>query len=273
MNPDLQRRVQRYGWDKAARFYEASWQKQLKPAQNWMLDIAELTAGEHVLDVACGTGLVTFPAAKSIGSKGKIVATDLSDGMISIAANIAREQQVKNVSFARMDAEALKIPDESFDIAICALGIMYVPDPVQTLKEMYRVLKPSGRAAVLTWGARKNCGWAEIFPIVDRRVKSDVCPLFFQQGTGQTLASTFKTAGLEGIKTERLSYSIKYSTDEEAYLAAFAGGPVALAYNKFDPQTKDKAHAEYIASIKKFWDGIQYQIPGEFVTVSGYKFQ
>jgi len=238
-----------------------------------MLDITGLDTGEQVLDVACGTGLVTFPAAKKIGSKGKIVATDLSDGMISIATQIARERRVKNVSFARMDAEALEIPDESFDVAICALGIMYVPDPVQTMEEMYRTLRTGGRAVVLTWGARKNCGWAEIFPIVDRRVKSDVCPLFFQQGTGQTLASTLKAAGFQDIKTERLSYPIEYSTDEEAYLAAFAGGPVALAYNKFDPQTKDKAHAEYIDSIKRFWDGNQYQIPGEFVTAVGYKFK
>ncbi|HKK45579.1 MAG TPA: methyltransferase domain-containing protein [Balneolaceae bacterium] len=271
MKPDLQRRVQRYGWDKAADFYEASWQRQLKPAQDWMLDIADLQPGEKVLDVACGTGLITFPASQKIGPSGQIVATDISDGMIAIAAQTARKLQINNISFARMDAEALDIPDNSFDVVLCALGIMYVPDPVQMLREINRVLKSGGRTIVLTWGARKNCGWAEIFPIVDRRVKSDVCPLFFQQGTGQTLAYTFKTAGLGHIETQRLSYTIEYSTDKEACLAAFAGGPVSLAYNKFDDQTKAEAHAEYIASIKSFWDGGKFQIPGEFVTARGYK--
>lgn len=271
MKPDLQRRVQRYGWDKAAGFYEASWQKQLKPAQDWMLKIADLKAGEKVLDVACGTGLVTFPASEKIGPNGKIVATDISDGMIAIAKQIAQKQGRNNVSFARMDAESLEVPDGSFDIALSALGIMYVPDPIKMMKEMYRVLKSNGRAIVLTWGARKNCGWAEIFPIVDRRVKSDVCPLFFQQGTGQTLASTFKAASFRDIKTERFSYLLDYATDEEAYLAAFAGGPVALAYNKFGHQTKSEAHSEYIDSIRQFWDGKKYKIPGEFVVVTGTK--
>jgi SAM-dependent methyltransferase len=192
--------------------------------------------------------------------------------MISIATQMARQQEIDNVSFARMDAEALDLPDNNFEAALCALGIMYVPEPLNMMREMYRVLQAGGRAVVLTWGARNNCGWAEIFPIVDKRVKSDVCPLFFQQGTGQTLASNFKAAGFEDVKTERLSYPLQYSTDEEAYLAAFAGGPVALAYNKFDAQTKAEAHTEYIDSIKEYWIGNRYEIPGEFVTVSGYKF-
>ena len=70
MEPALQRRVQRYGWDKAASYYETSWHKQLLPAQEKLLQFANVQAGEKVIDIACGTGLVTFEAAKITGDKG-----------------------------------------------------------------------------------------------------------------------------------------------------------------------------------------------------------
>jgi ubiquinone/menaquinone biosynthesis C-methylase UbiE len=63
MDANLQRRVQRYGWDKAAPYYERSWHAQLEPAQDSLLELAGLKAGDRVLDAACGTGLVTFRAA------------------------------------------------------------------------------------------------------------------------------------------------------------------------------------------------------------------
>jgi ubiquinone/menaquinone biosynthesis C-methylase UbiE len=94
-----------------------------------------------------------------------------------------------------MDAEALTFDAASFDVALCALGLMYVPEPQKAIAEMHRVLPPRGRAVVAVWGARNRCGWAEIFPIVDRRVASEVCPMFFQLGTGDMLRNVFEAAG------------------------------------------------------------------------------
>ncbi len=67
MDPRLQRRVQRYGWDKAVGEYEAGWRAQLEPAQSLMLDMVALQPGEHVLDTACGTGLVSFRIVVAVG--------------------------------------------------------------------------------------------------------------------------------------------------------------------------------------------------------------
>lgn len=62
MNAKLQRRIQRYGWDKAALHYEGAWERQLAPAHRALLEDADLRPGERVVDIACGTGLVTFAA-------------------------------------------------------------------------------------------------------------------------------------------------------------------------------------------------------------------
>jgi hypothetical protein len=93
--------------------------------------------------------------------------------------------------------------------------------------------------------------------------------MFFQLGTGDTLKSTMSRAGLDAIDVRRLSTTLHYASADEACGAAFAGGPVALAYSKFDDATRDEAHAEYIASIERFKRGDRYEIPGEFVVARG----
>lgn len=271
MEPRLQRRVQRYGWDKAAEFYDASWQKPLKPAQDKLLEMAALNPGEKVIETSCGTGLVTFRAAEQIKPGGNLVATDLSDSMVKLAGDIACDKGVTNVTFEQMDAEELKMDDAQFDAAICGLGLMYFPFPVKALQEMYRVLRPGGRTVIAIWGERRNCGWADIFPIVDKRVASDVCPMFFQQGTGNTLENSFREAGFENLKTERFHVKLPFPSEEVALMAAFSGGPVALAYQKFDDQVKKEVHKEYLESISGYRVKDGYEIPGEFVVTRGEK--
>lgn len=270
MDPRLQRRVQRYGWNKASAYYERFWADQLRPAQDLMMDMAALQPGERVLELACGTGLVTFRAAEAIGPTGTLVATDISEDMIaSIAADAA--SRAVAAEFRRMDAEALDFPDASFDAVICALGLMYVADTSKALREMNRVLAPGGRAAVVIWGARRNCGWAEIFPIVERRIAGEVCPLFFLLGTGNALSEEFTRAGFSRVTAKRLSSPLRYAGADDAIGAAFVGGPVALAYSRFDDATREGAHAEYLESIASYRDGEGYQVPGEFVAAVGVK--
>lgn len=271
MEAKLQRRIQRYGWDKAVDYYEHHWQHQLAPAQIRLLEMAAIRPGERVLDVACGTGLVTCRAARQVGEHGSIMGVDVAGKMVAYAQQVAASQRLRQLTWARMDAEALLLPDESFDVALCALGLMYVPHPIKALQEMYRVLKPGGRAVAAVWGQRNRCGWAEIFPIVDARVTTEVCPLFFHLGTHDILAQTFATAGFEQIVSDRLSTLLAYDSPEEACGAAFAGGPVALAYSRFDASTRAEAHADYLATIAPYRLGNRYEIPGEFVIVSGQR--
>ena len=271
MDPKLQRRVQRYGWDKAVHDYEDGWRAQLAPAQSLMLEMAALAPGEHVLDVACGTGLVSFRILDAVGAEGAVVGTDISKEMVDAARRLAAERGIGNARFERFDAEAMDLEEAIFDAAVCALGLMYVPDPGRALAEIRRLLKPGGRAAAVVWGARARCGWAEIFPIVDARVASEVCPLFFQLGTKDSLARCFAGAGFESVRFERLEVGLAYASEDEALRAAFRGGPVALAYSRFDAPTREAVHAEYLSSIEPYRDGAGYRIPGEFVAAVGVK--
>jgi ubiquinone/menaquinone biosynthesis C-methylase UbiE len=228
-----------------------------------------LKGGESVVDIACGTGLVSFQAADKVGESGFVLGTDISDRMIEASIELSKIKNIGNISFERMDAEELKVDDNVYDVSLSALGLMYYPDPVKACGEMKRVIKQGGRTVGAVWGDRKNCGWAEIFPIVDSRVETDVCPLFFQLGTQDNLKLTFEMAGLKDVKLKRISTTLYYKNSEAACSAVFAGGPVAMAYARFDDKTKAEAHAEYTESIKDFWIDDHYEIPGEFVVASG----
>jgi ubiquinone/menaquinone biosynthesis C-methylase UbiE len=208
MDARLQKRVQRYGWDKAAAHYERSWQAQLEPAQSALLDMAGLRPGNRVLDVACGTGLVTFRATAAVAPGGEVLGTDISEEMVTTASESARLQGTANCRFQRMDAEDLALEGGTFDVALCALGLMYALNPERAVAEMHRVVKPGGRAVAAVWGERRNCGWADIFPIVDARVQSEVCPMFFRTGTGDCLARVYAAAGFSGIRTRRIQTTL-----------------------------------------------------------------
>lgn len=269
MRPQLQRRIQRYGWDKAVGTYEQAWRAQLQPAHDLMLGMARVASGDRVLDVACGTGLVSMRLADAVGSAGEVVGVDISDKMVEAARRVSAAFGIGNASFVRSGAERLLLPDNSFDAAVCGLGLMYVPEPVDALREMCRLVRPGGRVAAAVWGARRNCGWAEIFPITDARVESDVCPLFFSLGTQEMLARAFEAAGLMEVRLQRLATTLRYASADDALAAVFEGGPVALAYSRFDPVIKRAVHAEYLDSIACYKVGDGYQVPGEFVVAAG----
>jgi ubiquinone/menaquinone biosynthesis C-methylase UbiE len=262
MEARLQRRIQRYGWDRASGDYEAFWSRQIAPAQKQLLAMAELKRGERVIDIACGTGLVSFAAADAVGPEGMVAGTDISEGVIEQARTRAAMRGAANVRFERADAEAAAFRDESFDAALCSLGLMYIPEPVAAVRGMHRVVKPGGRAVVAVWGRRDRCGWAGIFPVVDARVQSEVCPMFFQLGSGDALRSVMMNGGFRDIVVERISTQLHYASAEEAIGAAFIGGPVAMAYSRFDDRTRVEAHGEYLESIAGFRNG-------EFVLARG----
>lgn len=265
MEPRLQRRIQRYGWDLAASNYESLWQAQLADAQSEVLAHAAPAPGERVLDVACGTGLVAFAAARAVGPGGRVFGIDLAGQMVDAARQRGDARQLSNVGFARMDAEALDLPDAGFDVVLCALGLMYMPHPEEALREMRRVLRPGGRVCIAVWGERSRCGWSALFPIVDAETASEVCPLFFRLGQQDTLVRLCADAKFEDIEQRRIAATLTYTDGDEACDAAFIGGPVALAWSRFSPEARARVRARYLEAIEAWRHKAGYSVPGEFV--------
>lgn len=228
---------------------------------------AALVPGERVLDVACGTGLMAVEAATAVGAHGTVVGIDLSGRMVDAARQRAVECGVTNATFARMDAERLDLPDASFDVALCTLGLMYVPDPARALSEMHRVLRPGGRLVVVVWGDRSLCGWSPLFSIIDGEVETEVCPLFFRLGESDTLAELCAGASFDVVMRRRIPTMLEYADADEACRAAFVGGPVALAWSRFDDDVRARVRRCYVEALEPWKRNGGYLVPGEFVIV------
>jgi len=141
-----------------ARLYElhvASW---FAPWALDLVDRAELRSGGRVLDVACGTGVVTRAAASALGSSGEVVATDLNPGMVAEAQNHAVDGA--SVQWQTADATDLPFESDSFDAVLCQQGLQFVPDKAAAVREMKRVVRSGGTAAVSVWRSLEQNPWS-----------------------------------------------------------------------------------------------------------------
>jgi ubiquinone/menaquinone biosynthesis C-methylase UbiE len=114
------------------------------PIARDLIELAKLRPGEHVLDVACGTGVVTRLAAERVGDSG-VAGVDVNPGMLEVARQVAGDTAIE---WHQASAEALPLGDATFDVVLCQMGLQFFPDRQAALREMQRVLTPGGRVAL-----------------------------------------------------------------------------------------------------------------------------
>jgi SAM-dependent methyltransferase len=117
-----------------------------RPWAHVLLDYAEVGAGDGVLDVASGTGIVARTAADRVGDAGRVLATDVSPGMLAVAS--AADVRVDTMVAS---ADDLANTGGGFDVAVCQQGFQFLPDPVAAAREMRGAVRVDGRVAVAVW--------------------------------------------------------------------------------------------------------------------------
>ncbi|KGF74011.1 ubiquinone biosynthesis protein UbiE [Neosynechococcus sphagnicola sy1] len=118
------------------------------------IDRLSLHSGHRVLDVCCGTGASAIPAAVCVGSTGQVLGVDLAESLLELGRQKSRQQGLKNIEFRHGDFEHLGLPRESFDAIVCVFGIFFVPDMVAAVRELWRMVRPGGKLAITSWGAK-----------------------------------------------------------------------------------------------------------------------
>jgi SAM-dependent methyltransferase len=135
---------------------------------------AGVEEGDHVLDVACGTGALTLPAAEIAGPSGKVIGLDANREMLAVA-----RRKPADIEWVEGRAEALPMPDNSFDTVVSQFGFMFFEDKPRALTEMIRVLKPGGRLAVAVCDSVENSpGYRAFALLLDRLFGKEVADAF-----------------------------------------------------------------------------------------------
>lgn len=111
-----------------------------------LVNAAALQPGERVLDVACGTGVVTRLAAETVGPQGSVAGLDVNPGMLAVARAVTPSELA--IDWYETSAEAMPLPDDAYDVVLCSMGLQFVPNKNAALAELRRVLQPGGRAVL-----------------------------------------------------------------------------------------------------------------------------
>ncbi|HEY6395996.1 MAG TPA: methyltransferase domain-containing protein [Solirubrobacteraceae bacterium] len=132
------------------------------PVSAWMIEHIAPQPGQVLLELAAGPGDTGFMAAELIAPGGELISSDAADEMLSVARRRATELGIENVEFKRLELEWIDLAAATVDGLLCRFGVMLALDPAAALREMRRVLRPGGRAALAVWDSPEHNPWATI---------------------------------------------------------------------------------------------------------------
>ncbi|HWO57878.1 MAG TPA: class I SAM-dependent methyltransferase [bacterium] len=211
------------------------------PVTERMLELARIKGGQHILDLACGTGEPALAAAGRIDG-GRVVALDFVEEMLDFAREKAAARRLTNIEFQRTDAEALRFANDSFDAVTMRFGLMFLPDPLACAQKAYRVLKPGGRFVAACWADPKDNRWASMpMRIIRRELNLETpppgSPGLFAFADRSRFESVLHEAGFHHVSVEPITLRMAdFDTPAEYFtFTRELAGPIAILFSQLPP--------------------------------------
>lgn len=212
------------------------------------LDAAGVRAGQSVLDVACGTGVVARAAVDRVGPTGSVTGVDLNEAMLAVARRLA-----PGIDWHRGDVAALPFADHRFDAVVCQMAMMFFPDPVAALTEMARVARPGGTVAVLVPASLASSpGYSRFADVVAQHAGRDAVGLvttYFALGDLDGLRLNFADAGLSGLEASTRAGSARFGSIDEFVATEVEGSPLI---ERIDDATYGAIRRDCAAELAEF---------------------
>jgi ubiquinone/menaquinone biosynthesis C-methylase UbiE len=242
----------------------------------WGQDLVEIAApgtGHRVLDLACGTGAVARAAATHVGTTGHVVGLDLNPAMLAMARAIPH-QDGPPIEWREGDATALPFAEATFDLVCCHQGLQFFPDRSAALREMRRVLAPSGRLALGVWRRLEHQPfYAALTDALERYVGAQAAASLraaFTLGDAHDIRALVADAGFHEIHIRIRSRLTRWPSLEDYVFGYLAGSPMAPAVAALDDTARHAMLGHITTVLQSYVDDDGLAAPWESHVVTAH---
>lgn len=223
------------------------------PVTDRMLELAGLSVGDRLLDIASGTGEPAIAAARIVGENGQVTGTDLSDAMLSVAREKAEQAGLENIKFVCVDGEELSSPPKSFDAVTIRWGLMFMPDPGACLQRAHKVLKDDGRIVVACWATPEQNPFVALLIQVLRNYMEvptppPNTPNIFSFADPDRLRRLMLSSDFRNFEIESIEFDVIEVEDGKAYWDTISdlAAPIMTLVEKLTGDTRERYIHEVI---------------------------
>jgi ubiquinone/menaquinone biosynthesis C-methylase UbiE len=230
--------------------------------------LVALTPGEHILDVACGTGAVTRQAAQAVGPTGQVIGLDVNAGMLRVARTLSPLENT-TMTYREGSALAIPFPEATLHVVLCQHGLEFFPDRGHSVQEMRRVLRPQGRVGVRVWRALEHQPFhMAVLAALDRHLWGGqdvpsrtgfVQPFSF--GDAEQLQAVMMEAGLHDIDVRVSTMPIRLGANAPELLGYLSALPVGSEIAAMDDSARRAMLHEVMTALHPFAEGEEFMIP------------
>jgi SAM-dependent methyltransferase len=243
-----------------------------------IIEDAQISNGQSVLDVAGGPGEPSLTIAEHVGPTGSVTHTDAVAGMVATATDEAKRRGLTNMHFQQCLADALPFPEDAFDVVVSRLGAMFFPDIFAALKEMLRVTKPGGALCLIVWGRNE----ANPFTSIVTKVMSRYVPMppaepdapgAFRFSEPGKLERLLTAAGATNVRERELNFRIEapLSIDQFWQLRASTSGTLREKLATLSAEDVQRAAADVKAAVREYFPNDRMSFPAQMFVISGRK--
>jgi ubiquinone/menaquinone biosynthesis C-methylase UbiE len=232
-----------------------------------VIALADPRPGEHVLDIACGTGLVARLAAQRVGRTGNVTGLDLNPGMLAFAASVTSSDPPTSapITWREASATSMPLPDAAFDVAYCQLGLQFFPDRPAAIREMYRVLVPGGRLGLMVWqGIQHSPGFGALATALERHVSHEAAGIMrapFALAEAEELRALVVSEGFRDVTIEPVAGTVRFPSIARFVQDYVRGSPLAGHVAKVSDETRATLISEVGDALISFVAGDTLTFP------------
>ncbi len=246
----------------AAQLYESFFVPSIAtPVSGELLRTAQLAQGERVLDVACGTGVITRAAAEQVGATGSVTAVDVAPDMLEVARSIPAAGAP--IEWYEADAASLPLTDASCDVALSQLSLQFFEDRAGALAETHRVLAPGGRVVINTPGRIQP-----LFEAMEHAIVENLGPdlgafvtAVFSMPDPASLGEVLAAAGFENVSSMEYSATLNLPGPAEFLWNYINLTPMGGLVADAPEEAKDATERQFVSACAQWL--VEGRMPAE----------